>query len=114
MDDRAIAEGCRRGHRAAWEEFVHRYTRFLTFAVRRQMRNPPEEVVNDVVQNIFLELLKDNGRAWARYDPKYRLTTSGSSTVSSTSRWTADALPIRGRNRPTRAFISAGSPQCVT
>jgi RNA polymerase sigma-70 factor (ECF subfamily) len=28
-----------------------------------------------VVQNVFIELLKDGRKAWARYDPRFRLTT---------------------------------------
>jgi RNA polymerase sigma-70 factor (ECF subfamily) len=74
-DDRSLAEGCRRGDRAAWDEFVARYARFIAYAVRRQMPSASEADVNDVVQNVFVELLKDDRKAWGRYDPKYRLTT---------------------------------------
>ncbi len=75
MDDRDLAEACRRGDRTAWDELVSRYTRFVTFAARRQLRNPTEELVADVVQNVFVELLKDERKAWGRYDPAYKLTT---------------------------------------
>ncbi len=75
MDDRTLADACRRGDRAAWDEFVSRYGKFITFAVRRQLREANESLVNDVVQNVFMELLKDDRKAWHRYDPKYRLTT---------------------------------------
>jgi RNA polymerase sigma-70 factor (ECF subfamily) len=75
MDDRSLADGCRRGDRAAWDEFVTKYTRFITFAARRQLREANAHLLDDVVQNVFTELLKDNRKAWNRYDPKYRLTT---------------------------------------
>jgi len=72
MDDRSLAEACRRGDRAAWDEFVSQYTRFIAFAARRQV---PDELVQDVVQNVFIELLKDGRKVWARYDPRFRITT---------------------------------------
>jgi RNA polymerase sigma-70 factor (ECF subfamily) len=75
MDDRELADRCRRGDRAAWDELVTRYTKFVTFAARKQLRQPTEDLVQDVVQNVFIELLKDERKAWARYDPKYKLTT---------------------------------------
>lgn len=75
MDDRELAERCRRGDRAAWDEFVARYTRFLTYAVQKQLRSASETLVQDIVQNIYLELLKEDRKAWRRYNPKYRLTT---------------------------------------
>src|SRR5262245_37077278 len=75
MDDRGLAEGCRKGDRAAWDEFVSRYSRFIAFAARRQLRAPTDELVHDVVQNVFIELLKDGRKAWTRYDPQFRLTT---------------------------------------
>lgn len=75
MDDRSLAEACRRGDRAAWDEFVSRYARFISYAARKLMRVPTEEEIQDVVQNVFLELLRENRRAWSRYDPRFRLTT---------------------------------------
>jgi len=75
MDDRSLADACRRGDRAAWDEFVSRYHKFILFAVRRQLRETNEALAQDIVQNVFMELLKENRKAWHRYDPKYRLTT---------------------------------------
>lgn len=75
MNDRELADGCRRGDREAWDEFVTRYTRFLTYAVQRQLRNASETLVQDIIQNIYLELLRENRKAFGRYNPKYRLTT---------------------------------------
>lgn len=71
VDERAIAQGCARGDRAAWEEFLSRFARFIAFAARRFAG----EAADEVSQNTYLALLKEGGRLWTKYDPAFRLTT---------------------------------------
>ncbi len=72
VDDRELAAACARGDRVAWEEFLGRYARFIAFAARRLAGDVGAD---EVVQNTYLALLRDQGGIFRRYDPSYRLTT---------------------------------------
>jgi RNA polymerase sigma-70 factor (ECF subfamily) len=71
MTDRELADACRKGDREAWNTFVARFTRFIAFAARKYAGDSADEIV----QNVFLALLKDDCKLWARYDPTYKITT---------------------------------------
>jgi RNA polymerase sigma-70 factor (ECF subfamily) len=66
-------DACLRGDKAAWDAFVDRFARVIYSAVRRTFRlraGPVESAeVQDVAQNVFLRLVRDDYRLLKTYDP---------------------------------------------
>ena len=89
-----------RGDRGSWAEFVRRYTRLVSFAVRGIARDPQE--VEDLTQDVFVRLCKDDFRLLRSFDP----TRAGLSTwITIVARSTArDAMR---RHRPASVPIDA-------
>jgi RNA polymerase sigma factor (sigma-70 family) len=56
-----------RGQRGAWEAFVRRYAGLIVAAVRGVAREASE--VEDLAQEVFVRLCKDNFRLLRSYDP---------------------------------------------
>ena len=56
-----------RGDKGAWEAFVRRYAGLVAAAVRGVAREAAE--VEDLAQEVFLRLCKDDFRLLRRYDP---------------------------------------------
>jgi RNA polymerase sigma factor (sigma-70 family) len=56
-----------RGDKGAWEAFVRRYAGLVVAAVRGVAREPAE--VDDLAQEVFLRLCKDDFRLLRSYDP---------------------------------------------
>ena len=56
-----------RGDGGAWQDFVRRYAGLVVAAVRGVARDPGE--VEDLTQEVFLRLCKDNFRLLRSYDP---------------------------------------------
>ena len=55
------------GDKAAWDSFVTRYAGLIVSAVRRVVSSGDE--VDDIVQDVFLRLCKDDYRLLRQYDP---------------------------------------------
>lgn len=55
------------GHKAAWDRFVHRYAGLILSAVRRVVGNEGE--IDDIVQDVFVRLCKDDYRLLKQFDP---------------------------------------------
>jgi RNA polymerase sigma factor (sigma-70 family) len=64
--DRGL-EALQRGERGAWEGFVRRYASLIVAAVRGVARDPG--LVEDLTQEVFLRLCKDDFRLLRSYDP---------------------------------------------
>ena len=80
-----------RGERGAWEAFVRRYAGLIVAAVRGVAREAGE--VEDLVQEVFLRLCKDDFRLLRTYDPaRAQLSTWITIIARSTAR---DALRRR-------------------
>jgi RNA polymerase sigma factor (sigma-70 family) len=93
-------EALARGERGAWEAFVRRYAGLVVAAVRGVAREAPE--VEDLVQEVFLRLCKDDFRLLRSYDPsRAQLSTWVTIIARSTAR---DALR---RHRPVVVPIEA-------
>ena len=93
-------EALARGERGAWEAFVRRYAGLVVAAVRGVAREAPE--VEDLVQEVFLRLCKDDFRLLRSYDPsRAKLSTWVTIIARSTAR---DALR---RHRPVVVPIEA-------
>ena len=60
-------EGLLRGERGAWDAFVRRYAGLVVAAVRSVAREGGE--FEDLTQEVFLRLCKDNFRLLRSYDP---------------------------------------------
>jgi RNA polymerase sigma factor (sigma-70 family) len=60
-------DGLLRGEKGAWETFVRRYAGLVVAAVRGVAREAAE--VEDLAQEVFLRLCKDNFRLLRSYDP---------------------------------------------
>ncbi len=61
-----MLEALARGERSAWAEFVRRYAGLIVAAVREMAREPGE--IEDLVQDVFLRLCKDDFRLLKSYD----------------------------------------------
>jgi RNA polymerase sigma-70 factor (ECF subfamily) len=55
------------GHKAAWDRFVHRYAGLILSAVRRVVGG--EGDIDDIVQDVFVRLCKDDYRLLKQFDP---------------------------------------------
>jgi RNA polymerase sigma-70 factor (ECF subfamily) len=89
-----------RGEKGAWEAFVRRYAGLVAAAVRGVAREPAE--IEDLAQEVFVRLCKDDFRLLRNYDP----TRAGLSTwITIVARSTArDAMR---RYRPVLMPIDA-------
>jgi RNA polymerase sigma factor (sigma-70 family) len=93
-------EALARGERGAWEGFVRRYAGLVVAAVRGVAREAAE--VEDLVQEVFLRLCRDDFRLLRTYDPaRARLSTWITIVARSTAR---DSLR---RHRPVVVPIEA-------
>jgi RNA polymerase sigma-70 factor (ECF subfamily) len=89
-----------RGEKGAWEAFVRRYAALVSAAVRGVARDPAE--IEDLAQEVFLRLCKDDFRLLRSYDPaRAGLSTWITIVARSTAR---DALR---RHRPVLMPIDA-------
>ena len=89
-----------RGEKGAWEAFVRRYAGLVAAAVRGVAREPAE--VEDLAQEVFLRLCKDEFRLLRSYDPaRAGLSTWITIVARSTAR---DAMR---RHRPVLMPIDA-------
>jgi RNA polymerase sigma factor (sigma-70 family) len=89
-----------RGERGAWAEFVRRYARLIAAAVRGLAREPQE--VEDLTQDVFVRLCRDDFRLLRSYDPaRAGLSTWITIVARSTAR---DAMR---RHRPAAVAIDA-------
>lgn len=103
MAQEGLPDALIRGDKEAWDAFVRRYAGLVAAAVRAIARDPGE--VEDLAQEVFLRLCKDDFRLLRSYDP----TRAGLSTwITIVARSTArDALR---RRRPVAVPIE-GVPE---
>jgi RNA polymerase sigma-70 factor (ECF subfamily) len=81
----AVSEALLQGDRAAWEAFVQRYAGLVVAAVRGIARETSD--VEDLTQEVFLRLCKDDFRLLRSYDPaRAGLTTWLTIVARSTAR----------------------------
>ena len=93
-------EALARGEKGAWEAFVRRYAGLIVAAVRGVARDVGE--AEDLVQEVFLRLCRDDFRLLRTYDPaRARLSTWITIIARSTAR---DA---QRRHRPVMVPIEA-------
>lgn len=55
------------GHKPAWDRFVQRYAGLILSAVRRVVGS--ERDIDDIVQDVFVRLCKDDYRLLKQFDP---------------------------------------------
>jgi RNA polymerase sigma-70 factor (ECF subfamily) len=97
--DRAV-DALTRGEKGAWEAFVRRYAGLVAAAVRGVARDPGE--VEDLSQEVFLRLCRNDFRLMRSYDPaRAGLSTWLTIVARSTAR---DAMR---RHRPVVVPIEA-------
>jgi RNA polymerase sigma-70 factor (ECF subfamily) len=95
-----VPDALTRGDKGAWEAFVRRYAGLVAAAVRAVAREPGE--VEDLAQEVFLRLCKDDFHLLRSYDPaRAGLSTWITIVARSTAR---DALR---RRRPMTVPIEA-------
>lgn len=74
MDEQGLLRRCLRHEKGAWDEFVDRYSRLIynyiysVFKVKGISHSP--DAVNDLFQDIFLNLTKDNFRKLRQFKGK--------------------------------------------
>ena len=79
-------EALARGENGAWETFVRRHAGLVVAAVRGVAREPAE--IEDLVQEVFLRLCRDDFRLLRSYDPaRARLSTWITIIARSTARY---------------------------
>ena len=67
MAQGALSDGLLNGNSAAWASFVRRYAGLIVAAVRGIAPNPGD--IEDLAQEVFVRLCKDNFRLLRSYDP---------------------------------------------
>ena len=98
MAQDGFSDALLQGDRAAWDAFVRRYGGLIVAAVRGVAPMPGE--IEDLTQEVFVRLCKDNFRLLRSYDPKRAslstwLTIVARSTArDALRRRRADSVPI--------------------
>ena len=67
--DRVDLDACARGDSRAFADFVSAYGGLVWAGVRRVLRGQPEQDIEDAAQDVFVRLLKDDGRLLRSFDP---------------------------------------------
>jgi RNA polymerase sigma-70 factor (ECF subfamily) len=74
MDDLKFVQGCLKGNKQSWSEFILRYSRliynYIYSVLSVKGRNIPTEQVEDIFQEIFQALIKDNYKKLSTYQGK--------------------------------------------
>lgn len=74
MDDLGFVQSCIKGSKQSWSEFLLRYSRLIynyiysVFTIKGRVASP--ELIEDIFQEIFHELIKDNCRKLSTYQSK--------------------------------------------
>ena len=67
--DQVDLDACARGDSRAFAGFVSAYGGLVWAGVRRVLRGQPEQDIEDAAQDVFVRLLKDDGRLLRSFDP---------------------------------------------
>ena len=67
MAENGFSEALLQGEKAAWDAFVRRYGALIVAAVRGVA--PPHADIEDLTQDVFIRLCKDDFRLLRTYDP---------------------------------------------
>ena len=74
MDDLKFVQGCLKGNKQSWSEFILRYSRliynYIYSVLSVKGRSLSSEQVEDIFQEIFQALIKDNYRKLATFQGK--------------------------------------------
>lgn len=77
--DRALVAACVEEAAGAWDRLVSRYASLILAVARRTLRGrgarPSDEDLEDIVENAFWALIRDDYRVLRGYDPQYALST---------------------------------------
>ena len=65
---------CLRGEKKAWDEFVEKYSPMIYASVKRTLSssstNIPGKTLEDIAQEVFIRLIRDDYRLLRQFDPK--------------------------------------------
>lgn len=67
--DQVDLDACARGDSRAFADFVSAYGGLVWAGVRRGLRGQTEQDIEDAAQDVFVRLLKDDGRLLRSFDP---------------------------------------------
>ena len=67
--DQVDLDACARGDSRAFADFVSAYGGLVWAGVRRVLRGQTEQDIEDVAQDVFVRLLKDDGQLLRSFDP---------------------------------------------
>lgn len=74
MDDLEFVQRCVKGDKQSWDEFVDKYSRliynYIYSVLKAKGSLAAEETINDLFQDIFLSLVKDNFRKLKTFKAK--------------------------------------------
>ena len=62
-------QACCSGDAAAWQAFVNRYARVIHAAVRKAVGAGAPERLDDIMQDVFMRLVRDDFRVLRTFDP---------------------------------------------
>ena len=80
MSSQELVAGCLEGTTEAWQEFFHRYSRLITSAVIRVARrqgNTSPDVIDDLVQDVYVKLADNSFRLLRTFDPRHESAVLG-------------------------------------
>ena len=109
--EKELLSRCLRGNTEARNEFVDRYAPVIYRAVRRlisaRLPNDPSISAEDVIQDVFLRLFRNEARLLRTYDPKKASLTTWLTIVSRST-----TLDVLRRKRPASVSLEpeVGAP----
>lgn len=74
MTSQQLILGCVQGQTAAWEEFIRRFQKLITIVVLRTSRqwgNPSSELIEDLIQDVYVKLAAEDFASLRRFDPRH-------------------------------------------
>lgn len=78
-EDQALVESCVAERPGAWARLVERYTPLIAAVARRTLRGralrPSDQDIEDICENAFLAILKDDYKLLRAYDDRFALST---------------------------------------
>jgi len=91
MDDLEFVQRCVKGDKLAWNAFVDKYSRllynYIYSVLKVKGRHLAEDNVNDLFQELFLSLSKDNFQKLKSFKGKNGCTLASCVRLDRRSRW---------------------------
>ena len=76
--EKALIAGCLKGEETAWNDFVRQYSGLIYHRIKTTLgshyQGPPQHLIDDIFQDIFLSLVKDDSEQLRRFRGDHNCT----------------------------------------